>query len=138
MNKKSILAIENIISYITELKIITKGKDANYFYDGFEMPILCSLVDKIDYNINKINSKIKSKYNDIDWNIIDSKKHDDNGIKTIKLGEIWNLSSRLLENEMLNKLNKILENELPTYYMNYCNSQHKKAIKERNRRKNEE
>ena len=138
MNKKSILAIEKIISYITELKIITKGKDANYSYDGFEMTILCSLVDKIDENINKINSKIKSKYNDIDWNIIDSKKHDDNGIKTLKLGEIWKLSSGLLENEMLNKLNKILENELPTYYMNYCNGQHKKVIKERNRRKNEE
>lgn len=37
------------------------------------MPIPCSLVDKIEININKINSKIKSKYNNIDWNIIDSK-----------------------------------------------------------------
>lgn len=137
MDKKSILAIEKIISYITELKIVTKGKDANYFFDGFEMPILCSLVDKIDKNINKINSKIKSKYNDVEWNIIDSKKDNDNGIKTLKLGKIWNLSSGLLENEMLNKLKKILENELPIYYMNYCNNQHKKALKERNGRKNE-
>lgn len=131
MNKTSLLAIEKIISCITELKIITKGKDADYFYNGFEMPILCSLVDEIDKNIQKINSKIKNKYNDINWNIIDSKKYDDNGLKIVKIEEIWNLSNGILKNELLNKLNTVLEKELPIYYMNYCNNQHKKVIKQK-------
>ena len=65
MDKRSILAIEKIITYITELKIMTKRRNDSYFYDGFEMPILCNLVDEIDKNISKINSKIKDKYNNI-------------------------------------------------------------------------
>lgn len=107
---------------------MTKGRDDNYFYDGFEMPVLCGLVDKTDENINKINSKIKSKYNNIDWNIIDSKKDDYNGMQSLKLGEIWNLASGVLEDGLLDGLNKILEIELPVYYRNYCNYQHKRLI----------
>lgn len=129
MDKKSILAIEKIITCINELEIITKGRDDNYFYKGFEMPILCGLVDEIDKNISKINSKIKDKYNNINWNIINSKKDDDLGIMTLKLGKVWELASSILKNELLNQLNKILEIELPIYYTNYCNARHKKAIK---------
>ncbi len=129
MNKQSILAIERIIACISELKIMTKGRNDKYFYDGFEMPILCSLVDEIDKNIGKIKFKIKNKYNNVDWDVINSKKEDDNGIKILKLGKVWDLASGILENELLENLNLILEIELPIYYMNYCNTQHKKALK---------
>ena len=134
MDKRSILAIEKIITYITELKIMTKRRNDSYFYDGFEMPILCNLVDEIDKNISKINSKIKDKYNNINWDVINSKKEDDNGIKILKLRKIWDLASGILENELLENLNKILEIELPTYYMNYCNNRHIKANKGKNRK----
>ena len=126
MDKRSILAIERIITSILELKIMTRGRNDNYFYDGFEMPILCGLVDEIDKNISKINSKIKDKYNNVNWDVINSKKEEDNGLK---VGEIWDLASGILENELLESLNQILEIELPTYYMNYCYKQHKKALK---------
>ena len=129
MDKKSILAIEKIIIYITELKIMTKGRDYNYFYDGFEMPVICHLIDRIDKNINKINPKIKNKYNNIKWNIIDSKKEEDKGLKTLKIGKVLDLAFNMSENNLLEKLNKILEEELPIYYLNYCQDQHKKQIK---------
>lgn len=128
MDKKSILAIEKIITCIIELKIMTKGRDDNYFYNGYEMPILCNLVDEITNNLNKINPKIKCKYNNINWNIMDSKKDKKN-----KLGVIWDLASKTLEYELLDKLNKILEIELPIYYTKYCNYNHNKAIKERDK-----
>ena len=131
MNKKSILAIEKIITYIKELELITKGRNDNYFYDGFEMPILCDLVDKIDRNINIISPKIKRKYNNVNWNIIDSRKEIDNGIKILKLGKIWELSNGLLNKELYNNLNCILEIELPVYYTKYCNKQHNKFLKKK-------
>lgn len=129
MNKKSILAIEKIITYIKELELITKGRNDNYFYNSFEMPILCDLVDKIDRNINIISPKIKRKYGNVNWNIIDSRKETDNGIKILKLGKIWELSNGLLNKELYNNLNHILEIELPVYYTNYCNKQHNIFLK---------
>lgn len=129
MNKKSILAIEKIITYIKELELITKGRNDNYFYNSFEMPILCDLVDKIDRNINIISPKIKRKYGNVNWNIIDSRKEIDNGIKILKLGKIWELSNGLLNKELYNNLNHILEIELPVYYTNYCNKQHNIFLK---------
>ncbi len=129
MDKRSILAIERIITNILELKIMTSGRNDDYFYDGFEMPILCGLVDEINKNISKINYKIKEKYSNVNWDVINSKKDDDNGLK---LGKIWDLASGILEKELLENLNQILEIELPTYYMDYCYKQHKKALKEKN------
>lgn len=129
MNKKSLLAIENIITYITELDIITKGRDDNYFYDSYEMPILCDLVYKIEINLNKISSKIKKKYNNVNWNIIDSLKENDNDYMILKLGKTWKLSNGILKKELYHKLRNILEIELPTYYTKYCNQQHEKTIK---------
>ena len=41
MNQKTIKAIERIITYLNELKILTKGRDDNYFYESYEMPIVC-------------------------------------------------------------------------------------------------
>ena len=133
MNKKSILAIERIITYITELEIITKGRDDIYFYNGFEMPILCDLVDKIDKNLSIITPKIKIKYSNIKWNVIDSRKEDDNGFKVLKLRKIWELASGTLKKELYENLNNILKIEIPVYYTKYCNKQHKKAA---NRKEN--
>ena len=132
MDKKSILAIEKIIMYITELDIITKGRDNNYFYDSYEMPILCDLVHNIEINIKKINSKVKKKYNNVNWKIIDLYKETDDGYKILKLGKIWILSSGTLKRELYSKLRNILEVELPTYYTNFSNEQHKKAMEKSN------
>ena len=131
MNKKSILAIEKIITYIKELELITKGRNDNYFYNSFEMPILCDLVDKIDRNINIISPIIKRKYGNVNWNIIDSRKEIDNGIKILKLVKIWELSNGLLNKELYNNLNCILEIELPVYYTKYCNKQHNRFLEKR-------
>ena len=62
--------MEKIIVNIMELEMITKDKDANYFYDGYEMPILCSLIDNIEKNLNIITPIIKRKYCNINWDII--------------------------------------------------------------------
>ena len=138
MDRKSILAIEKIISCINELKIITKGKNFNYLDDRFEMPIVCGLVNDIDMSINKINSKIKNKYNNINWNVITSRVD----IDGLKLGKIWELATGVLENELYDKLNIILENELPVYYEEFCDRKHreavKKSMKEREKLENDE
>ena len=129
MNKKVYQQLKKIITYIKELELITKGRNDKYFYDGFELPILCDLVDKIDRNINIISPKIKRKYSNVNWNIIDSRKEIDNGIKILKLVKIWELSNGLLNKELYNNLNHILEIELPVYYTNYCNKQHNIFLK---------
>ena len=55
MNKKSIIAIEKILNCINELEIMCTGRDDNYFYDSYEMPILCNLVNEVEINLNKIS-----------------------------------------------------------------------------------
>lgn len=133
MTKKDIKIIEQIITYLNELAIMTKNRDDHYFYDSYEMPILCELVDKIDKNINEISPKIKQKYAHINWTIIESKKHNDELFgPSLKLGKIWELASGLLKKELLNNLNELLEKELPPYYTNYSNKKHEIAMKESN------
>jgi len=136
MNKKSIVAIERIISCINELSILTKGRDDNYFYDSFEMIALLDLIYEIDRNINKISPKIKEKYSTIDWNVIENRKHIDEKTgerwNSMNIGKAWELASGVIKDELLDKLNKLLENELPIYYTSYCNKIHENAMKERN------
>ena len=131
MNKKSILAIEKVLSLIKELEIMTKDRDDNYFYDSYEMPILCELVDEIDKNLNNINPKVKEKYNSINWRIIEERRYyDDFFGPSMKLGKVWELASGLIKVELYDSLNRVLENELPSYYTNYSNKMHEKAMKE--------
>ena len=129
MNRKSILAIERINNCIIELKIITAGKDFILLDNEFEMPIICGLVNEIDKNIFKINAYIKDKYNNINWNIIESRKENNGEYKALKLGKVWELANGVLYNELYKKLNNVLEAELPTYYKNYCNRRHENALK---------
>jgi len=130
MNKKSLLAIERIISCINELIILTKDKKAEYFYNSFEMNALIDLLNQIELNINKINNKIKNKYNNIDWKIIEKeKKYDDVFGESLSIGKTWDLSSNILKNTLLNDLIKLLEEEIPNYYKKLCNKNHKIFVK---------
>ena len=124
LDKKSLSAIEKIISCINELKILTKDKNAEYFYDRFDLIALLNLLDTIKLNLNKISSKIKEKYNNINWDII-KKRNSEN------IGVAWELVSKTLKTELLDDLNKILEIELPTYYSNLCNKMHEDFIKQK-------
>lgn len=128
MKKGDIINIEKITSDLNELKIMTNGRDDSYFYDGYEMNILCSLVNDIEIRINKISDNIKNKYSDIYWNII---KDNYNLEGNLKLGTIWDLSSGILYNKLYNNLMNILEIELPVYYKKYCDRMHEKAIRRR-------
>ena len=67
MNKKSIIAIEKILNCINELEIMCTGRDDNYFYDSYEMPILCDLVNEVEINLNKVSTKLKRKYKNVNW-----------------------------------------------------------------------
>jgi len=129
MSKKSIIAIESILRCINELNILTKNKDDNYFYDGYEMPILCGLVDNIELNLSRITDKLKKKYSNVNWDVINDLKNYDDGFPSLKIGDVWNLSSNILYNQLYDNLNIILENELPDYYKNYCLKMHSKAVK---------
>ena len=77
MNKRTLVAIERIITCINELSIITKNKSVEYFYDSFEMNILLDILQEIELNLDKISIKIKEKYKNIDWDIIKKEKHYD-------------------------------------------------------------
>ena len=130
MNKKSLLAIERTISCINELTILTKNKTAEYFYDSFEMNALLVLLNEIEFNLNKINSKIKDKYKNIDWSIIEKEKYyDDVFGESINVGKAWILVSSTLKNELLNNLIILLEEEIPNYYKSLCNKNYEKFIK---------
>ena len=129
MNKKIINAIENILRCINELNILTKNKNDDYFYDGYEMPILCNLVGDIEKNLNCITYDFKNKYSNVNWNVINDLKNYDDGFPSLKIGDVWKLSSNILNNQLYHNLNKILEIELPNYYKNYCNKMHKKEVK---------
>lgn len=121
MNKKSLIAIEKIISNINELKILTNKRDAEYFYNNLEMNILIELIYNIEDNINKINQKIKEKYSHINWTIIKDKMFYDPVFKeSINVGIAWNLANNEIEKSLLEELNKLLENELPDYYHKLC------------------
>lgn len=121
MNKESLIAIERIITCINELTILTKDKTAEYFYDSLEMNVLINLLDEIELNLEKIDSNIKNKYKDYNWNIIKKEKIEDEVFgSSYNLESVWKLSSSILKNELLNNLNTLLEKEIPDYYYNLC------------------
>lgn len=127
MNKKSLLAIERIISCINELTILTKNKKAEYFYDGYEMNALIDLISEIELNLGRISNKIKNKYNKIDWKKIEKEK-ECNGMG-MNIGKAWILASQTLKDEFLNDLINILEHEVPDYYKNLCNKKHEEFVR---------
>lgn len=130
MDKRSLFAIERIISCINELGILTKNKTMEYFYDSFEMNALLELLNEIEVNINTVNKKIKDKYKNIDWEIIGKEKeYDELFEESLNLGKVWELSSCSLKNELLNNLFILLEQELPIYYKTLCNKNHEKFAK---------
>ena len=117
MNKRTLVAIERIITCINELSIITKNKSVEYFYDSFEMNILLDILQEIELNLDKISIKIKEKYKNIDWDIIKKEKHYDEVFEeSLNLGKAWILASATLKDNLLNKLILLLEDELPSYY----------------------
>lgn len=128
MKKSDIINIEKIISDLNELKIMTNGRDDSYFYNGYEMNILCDLVNDVENKLNRISDNIKNKYSDIYWDIIKDKYNLEGNLK---LGTVWNLSNGKLYNKLYNNLMNILEIELPVYYKYYCDRMHKKSIRRR-------
>lgn len=117
MNKRTLLAIERIITCINELSIITKNKSVEYFYDSFEINILFDILHEIELNLDKISIKIKEKYKNIDWDIIKKEKHYDEVFgESLNLGKAWILASTTLKDNLLNKLIALLEEETPNYY----------------------
>ena len=129
MNKKNIVAIENILKCLNELEILCNGRDANYFYDGYEMPILCDLVNQIEINLARINTKMKRKYANVNWDIIECYKELDGDYKVLKMGKVWELANIVLKKELKRDLSNILKKELPIYYTNYCNQKHERFLK---------
>lgn len=129
MNKKSIVAIEKVLICINELEIMCNGRGDNYFYNSYEMPILCDLVNEVEINLNKISPKVKKKYDKVNWRVIDSYKEADGEFRILKLGKIWELASNVLKNELKQKLSNILKMELPLYYTNYCNQRHERFLR---------
>lgn len=129
MNKRSIIAIEKIITDINELNILTHGKDDEYFYDSFEFNALIEIFDDIENQLSKISDNIKNKYSNIKWNIIRDSR---NEYDELRVGTIWELVSHVLYEELYDKLNNILKSELPNYYRELCNRRHERLIKMNN------
>lgn len=121
MNRKSLLAIERIIACINELEILTKDKEAEYFYDSLEMNILIDLISEIEVNLSRVNRNIKDKYKHINWNLIqNAKKYDEVFGGSFNLGEVWKLASITLKSELLDDLEMLLTQEIPKFYKSLC------------------
>ena len=123
MLKKDIKFIERIITNINELVILTSGKDDEYFYNSYEMVILCKLVDEVDLCLSSISDKLKNQYKNVKWDLVDKLK--DNRDESLTVGKVWILSSYLLKDKLYNDLKKILTFELPIYYKKYCDKKAK-------------
>lgn len=132
MNKTSIKAIERIIACLNEIRILTRGRDDKYFYDSYETPVVCDLFNEIDNNMQKISSSIKQKYNNVNWNIIDSCKHYDfEDFQSLKLRDVMSLAFGGLYNELYDSLNTILEENIREYYKKYSLRMHRMSLKKK-------
>ena len=91
------------------------------------MIVLIYLIDQINNSIHKIGPKIKKKYFNIDWEVIEKRKYIDEKTgerwNSMNLGEIWLLANGIIKDELLDKLNELLEKEIPTYYKNWADKQ---------------
>jgi len=68
------------------------------------------LVDEINLNIDRISKKMKEKYSDVDWNVVEKRKYYEfEDVKSMKLGKVIELSFRVLYDELYDKLNLIFE-----------------------------
>lgn len=135
MNKKSLLAIERIISCINELDILTKNKDADYFYKSFEMNMVLDLIYEIENSLNKISDNIKLKYDNVDWQVVEKAHYYDEVMgSSLKINKAWELANKIIKDKLLNNLNIILEKEIPEYYKNLCNKRHKKFIRDKQKK----
>lgn len=120
VDKKSLLAIERIMTICNELHILTTGKDAEYFYDRLEMNILIDLVLEVDSCVREVSDSLKKKYLEVDWNIVDKARYVDEVFGySMKVSKAWELAS-CLDTVFLNKLQDILEKELESYYHEIC------------------
>ena len=85
------------------------------------MIVLIYLIDQINNSIHKIGPKIKKKYFNIDWEVIEKRKYIDEKTgerwNSMNLGDIWLLANGIIKDELLDKLNELLEKEIPTYYI---------------------
>ena len=90
-----------------------------------------------DSNRRKFStSSIKKHWSATRWDAIARNfegNFDGEDIYGLKVGKVWYLANGVLKEELENKLYDLLENELPTYYTNYCNKLHENAMKERNK-----
>ncbi len=87
------------------------------------MVILCKLVDEVDLSLSSISDKLKNRYKNVKWDLVDKLK--DNRDESLTVGKVWILSSYLLKDKLYNDLKKILTFELPIYYKKYCDKKAK-------------
>lgn len=113
MKEKDIKLIENVNEMILEIYEKTKSINEEEFYNNIELSNICTdYIFKINTDINDLEQKLKDKYNNINWNIIQNNMYYDDIFKySIKLNKVWELSNKLLYNELYKKLNFILNNK---------------------------
>lgn len=127
MNDKDLVSIERILSILNELNILTKGKDAEYFYEKEEMIVLIKLIEELDENIDKIDCSLKEKYDEVDWDMVKKDKYIDDVFGTsMKLGDVWEIANKAHE-VLYNSVFNILNSELESYYHKEC-LKHKKVF----------
>ena len=113
MNKSDLEAIKDVLIFIKALDIITTIKDDNYLL-GSERNKIYSILYKIAADLKKVSKETKSKYKNVDWNILDKnlnscKDNNDKFLSLIK-GE--------LKEKLYNALNDIYQKEMNQYLKN--------------------
>lgn len=111
MNKDELI-VKNIINCIKELDLITKDKDENFFYnDTNEFNRIINQIIKVGEYLSEISYETKSKYPNIYWNVIKDKAEDDEKVgHVMNVGNVYDLSSKILKEELYEKLNEIVRN----------------------------
>mgnify|MGYP004689642891 FL=1 len=111
MNKDELI-VKNIINCIKELDLITKDKDENFFYnDTNEFNRIINQIIKVGEYLSEISDETKSKYPNIYWNVIKDKAEDDEKVgHVMNVGNVYDLLSKILKEELYEKLNEIVRN----------------------------
>lgn len=114
MDDKSRNSIKKIIELIENIDELVKGKNAEYFYDSSnELTKLIDLIFKIDKCIIDVSIDVKNQYPFVNWSTVASMKDFDQVFgESINIGNAWKLASGELHNQLYDKLNTILNNNI--------------------------
>lgn len=132
MDQMDLESIEKIIIRLIELKIVTANNNEQFFLENLEMNILINYIEEISDNLKRISDKLKKKYKNVPWEIIEKEKYvDDFFGSSMKIGKVYPLAKSLYDS-LYDGLMQIISENIDSFNHVMCEKKHNEIKNSKN------